>query len=303
MMSLPNTLRKASILLAALAASVALSPLARAEFLDGTNSQYGIIAGPNTSEMQLSSSIYNGNVATDNPTTTPSGNYVRFRSGTINGNFSFVGLPQLNLGGGTLVGSRIGGDSGVSTAYNSIANLSNTFAGESGTASLGSGVLNASNGIVDGSGNFVFTTTASNFLSGGNLTINGTANQNVVLNVTGNNNVRFRNSLLLTGGITPDNVFINVTGVGQQVGALDNSIGSGIVVNGILVAQNDQINIDSIVVNGRIIGGSDQDLELVSGFVLNSPPPVPEPASVVSLLGLGGMGLLGLVRRRRSRAA
>ena len=303
-MLLDQTIGKASVLLAALTVAVAFSVQARAEFLDASNSQYGIIAGPGTNSMQFSNSTFNGNVATDNPTTTPGGNYVQFSSGTIIGNFSFVGLPQTNLGAGTLIGSRIGNDSGVSTAYNSIAALSNTFAGEAGTPFSGAGTLNASNGTVDPSGNFVFTTTASNFLNAGALVINGTAGQNVVLNVTGNNNVQInKNSLALTGGLTPDNVFINITGNGGQIGLLGiNALNSGVVVNGIIVGLNDKFNVDNMTVNGRIIGGDNQDFQLVSGFNLNSPPPVPEPVAVVSLLGLAGMGLIGMVRRRRRAA-
>ncbi len=57
---------------------------------------------PNTTSMQFSNSTFNGNVATDNSRTTAGGNYVQFSSGTINGNFSFVGTAQSNLGSGTL---------------------------------------------------------------------------------------------------------------------------------------------------------------------------------------------------------
>src|SRR5262249_9544992 len=43
---------------------------ARAQFSLGLAANYGAIAGPNTTKMNLNNSTYNGNVATDNPTTT-----------------------------------------------------------------------------------------------------------------------------------------------------------------------------------------------------------------------------------------
>jgi hypothetical protein len=118
--------------LAMVAATGSAIPHAQAGFMLGDAVDFGIIAGPNTTSMQFSNSTYNGNVATDNPNTTAGGNYVQFSSGTINGNFSFVGTAQTNLGSGTLNGSEIANDSRVSAAYGTISSLSITFAGETG---------------------------------------------------------------------------------------------------------------------------------------------------------------------------
>jgi hypothetical protein len=292
------TLWKPLILFAAFGVSVVLSAQARADFEIGAAANYGIIAGPNTTSMQFSNSTYNGNVATDNSSTTAGGNYVQFSSGTINGNFSFVGTAQTNLGSGTLNGSNIANDSNVSSAYNTISSLSSTFAGEAGLSFGGSGSLTASTGTQDAAGNYVFTTTANNFLSGGALTLTGTASDYVVINVTGNNNVQLKNLLSLSGGITDDHVFINITGTGQQIGGNTN----GGIVNGIFVALNDKFNVDNTTIDGRVIGGSNQDFQLVSGFKLNAPPtPVPEPSRIVAVLGLVSMALIGLGLAARQR--
>lgn len=293
----PMTIRliRSTILFAVLGASLVLSAPARASFNLGTAANYGVIAGPNTTSMQFSNSTFNGNVATDNSTTTAGGNYVQFSSGTINGNFSFVGTAQTNLGSGTLNGSKIANDANVATAYTTITNLSTQFAAESGT-SFGSGAqtLLATNGILDSSGNHVFQTTASNFLQGGTLTINGSSSQYVVVDVTGNSNVQLSNQLLLTGGITDDHVFINVVGSGDQVGGTTN----GGAINGVFVALNDSFNIDNTTIDGRVIGGSNQNFMLVSGIVLTAPPsPVPEPASLA--LFSGGLIGIGMIRRRK----
>jgi hypothetical protein len=138
------------------------------------------------------------------------------------------------------------------------------------------------------------------------LTINGAATDSVVINVTGNNNVQLKNLLNLTGGITSDNVFINILGVGQQIGGNTNKG----VVNGVIVGLNDKFNIDNTTIDGRIIGGSNQDFQLVSNFLLNappSPPPqvnpgVPEPSTwAMLLLGFAGIGFMAYRRRNKSR--
>jgi hypothetical protein len=254
--------------------------------------------------MQFSNSTYNGNVATDNSGSTAGGNYVQFSSGTINGNFSFVGTAQTNLGSGTLNGAKISNDANVSSAYTTISNLSATFAGEAGTTFVaGAQTLNATSGTLDGGGNYVFTTTAANFLSSGALTINGTASQYVVIDVTGNNNVQLKNLLNLTGGITDDHVLINITGTGQQVGGNTN----GGIVNGIFVALNDKINIDNTTIDGRLFGGgTNQDFQLVSGFKLNAPPSpslngtVPEPSTwAMMILGFAGIGFMAYRRKNK----
>jgi hypothetical protein len=72
---------KSAILLSALCATVGLSTQARASFVLGEAAFFGIIAGPDTHSMQFNSSTYNGNVATDNSSTTAGGNYVQFSSG------------------------------------------------------------------------------------------------------------------------------------------------------------------------------------------------------------------------------
>ncbi len=298
---------KSVMRLSVLSVCVALSPQASAGTIDlGEAAYYGAIAGPNTKSLQFSNSIYNGNVATDNSGTTAGGNYVQFSGGTINGNFSFVGTAQANLGAGTLNGSKIANDANVSSAYNTISSLSSTFASQTATSFGGSGTLNATSGVLDATGSYVFTATANNFLAGGALTINGSATDSVVINVTGNNNVQLKNLLNLTGGITSDNVFINILGVGQSVGGNTNKG----IVNGVFVALDDKFNIDSTTIDGRIIGGGSNDFQLVSNFVLNappSPPPqvnssVPEPSTwAMLLLGFAGIGFMAY--RRKSKPA
>jgi hypothetical protein len=277
---------------------------ARAQFSLGLAANYGIIAGPNTTSMNFSNSTYNGNVATDNPTTTAGGNYVKFTSGTINGNFDFVGTAQTNLGAGTLNGSKNSNVGAVASAYNTITNLSTNFAAVPNATTLPtSGTVNASAGATNtgfGTTRF-FTTTTGNFLNNP-LVINGSSSDFVVINVTGTSNFNFSSgdSFTLTGGITSDQVFVNFTQAGT-IGGNSNKA----PLNFVLVGLNSEIHIDNTTVNGRVFGGDTRPFVLNSGFVLNAPvvSAVPEPGPFV---GAGVVTLIGLVyswcRRRRATA-
>ena len=54
------------------------------------------------------------------------------------------------------------------------------------------------------------------------------------------------------------------------------------------------------VYNGQVIAGG--SMTFMSGVVINNVPFVPEPRSIISLLGIGAMGLVGFAWRRRRLA-
>jgi hypothetical protein len=126
----------------------------------------------------------------------------------------------------------------------------------------------------------------------------------VVINInSGASNESLGGAIKLTGGITSDQVFINFLGNGHLSSGSTNNA----AVNATIVAPNMLVNLDSVVINGRLFGGlAQQDFSTVSNFILNQPAvaSVPEPASLLLLtIGMVGGALSfhyrgRLVRRR-----
>jgi hypothetical protein len=271
---------------------------ARSELALGTAVNYGVLTGPNIHNFQLTSdTTINGTVGIGS-----SPNGIQLGGGTITGDLDNAGTVAGAPYGGTVNGTINQNVADVTNAYNTVKSLSNTLAGESGTTLTSSlivgGVLQATSGTLDGNGNYVFTIAANKFSGLGSFTINGTGAQNVVINITGNQNFNFSNGIALSGGLNDDNVLYNITGTGN-IGAAANKA----VVNGDIVGINATFNMDAVVIDGRIIGGaSGADFQLVSNFTLNQPSstPVPEPSSLALTSLAGGICCL-VYRRRRSR--
>ena len=250
------------------------------------------------------------------------GKYAATGPGTITGivEFAAASSGQFSSSNTTYVPSLSPGvnptynNGNVQTDINNLNTLSTTYAGESGfglgnlTATT---TINASAGTLHGSDR-VFTVGSVNLNNSTTLTINGNGttpgtSQNVVLNITGNN-PNFNGTILLTGGLTSDQVLINVTGTNSTLTISAN----GATSTGIFLDPNGPITVNHAVVNGRLFGGDSHNMQVVSGVTLNGPShlqtqqAVPEPnsavvAALVGLTALGGAAVRTL--RRRSRCA
>jgi hypothetical protein len=266
------------LLLAVTAACLTILPsAAKADYNLGAAANYGLIAGPSVTSETLSGSTINNNVGVAGAT-----NFT-FMGGTINGSLDFSGPgPATGNTSGTIVNGIDFNNSNVTAAYNAIASISNTATSETGSALSGSSI-SLSNYTADGDNNYVFTVSSSAFLSTSGLTINGTAGQSVVINVSAGN-VAFNNSILLTGGIDSNHVFINIEGSGYSVTA-----SNGSTISGVVSALGDSINLTNAIINGRIIGGGNSGFVIGAAVSLTS---VPEPSSLVMLL-VGGTLVVG----------
>jgi hypothetical protein len=301
-------------LAAALALAAGATPRARADINLGDAANYAVIANVGSHGFHLSSdSVVTGNVGLLYTSSNP----FQLSSGTITGNVDLQGTFTGSTGG-TVTGTITPNVAQVVTDYNNLTTLSNnlgssTVLASAPTISNGATSLTASSGFAytDGSGNSasVFQMTANNFSglnSSSGFTINGTASQTVVIDITGNNNVAFSTPFLLSGGITSDHVFFNILGSNQNVQFSGH--GQNTTFNADILTINDNVNFNSITITGRIFGGNANDFSIVSNAFVTQPvgttqfSTTPEPSSLATVLVIAGLTGAGYAwRRRRSR--
>jgi hypothetical protein len=208
-------------------------------------------------------------------------------NGPISGSLNFAGSSysgQENQTPGSGVNYNV---AEVNTILSDISALSSTYTGGASLAINASGTtqtVNASSGTYETSsayGNaYVFDVTSVNLNDGGTLQIDGTSAEKVVLNVDGLNS-EFNGSITLAGGLTSEDVIINIVG-----GEFQNT--SGTTQNVTYVGENvaGGFNVAGQV-NGPVIVGGSGPFEINSGGRVDFVAAVPEPGT-----WLAGMFLL-----------
>jgi hypothetical protein len=187
-------------------------------------------------------------------------------------------------------------------------NLGQTLGGEAGTAVTltSSQTINASSGVLDSHGNRVFTTSSVNLNNSTTLTINGSASDYVVINVT-DNNPAFNGTIALTGGITTDHVIFNMFGgnyLTHTSGPTLTISTNGATSMGIFLDPNGGMQMNHSVLDGRFFGGDTTNQQIVSGANINAPTtPSAAPLPATAMAGLILMGGLAVVRRSRVATA
>ncbi len=126
------------------------------------------------------------------------------------------------------------------------------------------------------------------------LTISGTSSDKFIFNISGT----YQTNVAMTlHGVTSSQLLFNFTGTSGnvfQTSGGDTSYGTYLATDG------GNFQFSNLHLTGNLIN-TDGHIQYVSGTRSNYPF-VPEPASVVGLLGLAAMGLIGLVRNRRRAA-
>ena len=329
-MSLLRDRTKALIFAAALAVGAAAVPQVHADLIVGSGAdQYAVLAQFDSSHTNYNNGNIVGNIGIGSP------RQFTISNASLTGNIDFSGAANTsgisggtgNLppgayavsGGGTFTGSVHSNVLAVTNAINYTNDLSQTLGGQSASGTsisvAGGGSINASAGFletgvsVDGNalGNYrLFNVSSVNFPNG-TFTINGSATDKVVLDVAAAAN--FHGIIVLAGGITSDNVVINMFGgnyVTHTGGPTLDVNTNGLVTTGTFLAPNSQMSLTHATLDGRFFGGDTHDQQIVSGANINAPAvlPTPEPATIA--LALSGLATLGIARawrgRRRKRA-
>jgi len=293
--------------------TIPLLPLQRAmaAFMLGGGEDYAILfQGTGGNTLQITNVTINGNVGVaDSGQATDSG------PSTINGRIDFsaadTGQFSNNNGANIITGGVHYNVASVQSAMNYVNSLSQQLFGDAGTAvAISNGtVLNASSGttyVVNGQTVHVFD--SSSFTNGGNqtLTINGSASDLVAINLDGIGNIQVHGGILLTGGITADDVVFNLGGGNYTThtgaGSLDinNNGGTAGLAQGIFLDPNGAMDATNAEIFGRMFGGDSHDFQYVSGSTITMPPGVPDPGATVLLMGLGLAFLAGAKKKFHS---
>lgn len=151
-------------------------------------------------------------------------------------------------------------DSGAASAKN-VADTAKNLTGSGLTFAPGSMTINAVN---SGADNYVFNL-SDLILSNYVLTLNGTSTQSYVFNISGTFKLT-KTSILLSGGLTADNVLFNYTG-GSDI--VINNVGatpSTYTVNGIILAATTASPTNPV---SAPTGNSDRSSILLTGGTLN----------------------------------
>ena len=253
------------------------------------NANIGI--GTITGKVNLHNEVVNGKVDA-------SGNAADVVAG---GNIT--GTQPVSRGGAPPSGSPASVNSNVAAVESAITTakaLSSAYGAEaaSGTPVTinGTTTIKASDGFLDlPSGARLFTASSFSIGNGHTVTINGSASDYVVINVTGNSGNKLDGALTLTGGITPNQVLINFIGVGGSVQGAAN----GATLQGTFLIPNQKVQLNSLTIDGHLFGGAaGQDFQFVSNALMaQSLTAVPEPTTL--LLGATGLVALGVWGRKR----
>jgi uncharacterized repeat protein (TIGR01451 family) len=193
----------------------------------------------------------------------------------VNGNVDFAASNTGQFSGTSPSGTVNYNVAAVTNALNTVNALNTTLGGLPGTnvAINGNTTINASNGTFSASGTGytnvrVFTVTSFSLGHGQDLTINGDANgDSVVLNFTSDTN--FNGNVVLTGGLTPDNVLFNFVG-GPSL-SFNNGAGASNLSQGIFLDPNGPVSSNNSNIVGRLFGGDSANFQFNGGSNITAP--------------------------------
>ena len=202
--------------------------------------------------------------------------------GTIGGrlDFSAANTGQFSNSNGSNIGPASVNYSvaAVTSALNTVNSLGSSLAGLGNNLAIsGTQTINESAGklvTVNGVSYRIFNVTSYSENDGKVVTINGDGSGDpVVFDFGFNSNVILGGDVVLTGGLSDDQVIWNFTTSGKNF-SLNNNASSyplPAAFHGVILAPNDPISLVNANLDGRVFGGDSSDMQIVSGDTINAP--------------------------------
>ena len=261
----------------------------------GPAADYGVLgingAAINTgATVHLSSGplIVNGNVGSGD-----NGQFQADGGGHINGRLDFAPSATINPGNDTFSGGMH--QISFNPIEQAVQNEANFVQGLTPTQSFTS-ITNATT-LNSAGGQNVISIAQDIHLSDGNLTLNGSASDVFIFQIKGTMELSGNSDIVLTGGLTPNNVLFDFIGAGSQFQTSGQAKTAGI-----FLAEDRAININGGIHDSEFISGV--SLSFQSNPTVNQPGTVPDRGSTLLLMSLGLM-IIGMVRpglaQRRSK--
>lgn len=192
----------------------------------------------------------------------------------------------------------------LATAVSEASSASTTAKGLTATGTIAGGsvsVTNPGNSVTFNgvAGQNVVDLTNFTLNGGGTFTIHGTSSETFIINVSGNFTVP-DGKIVLTGGVTANNVLFNITGTGATV----TMGGPSSEVLGTILAPSRAVSLSDGTLIGAVISGSNisitGDTSVIQDSFSSSSSAVPEPAGFV-LAGFACVFGLGTAAYRKLR--
>ncbi len=213
------------------------------------------------------------------------------------GSFDLSGTTATQIGNGLAAGQLVQNSSMALQTTTDLQNLYTSVAGRSATAGAPAGAL-ASAFTWDGSGgNNVVRLTSFGYGSGDTLTLNGTASDYFIFDISGGWSMSSGAQIVLGANVSPDHVLFNLLkaadgGSGADVTASGSSIGQGVIL---ALDRNIAVDTPGGEWTGRLFSDSGRTIHLFSEATIIQP--VPEPGTAA----LAALGLVALGLRRKLR--
>lgn len=208
--------------------------------------------------------------------------------GQIVGRVDYAPSATLNTGGNIITGgTHQMSFSPVQQAVQNMVNFANSLSATQSFSSITSPMTLTSTASQN-----VISIANDIHLSGGNLTLSGSASDVFIFKISGTMELSGNTNIILTGGLTADNVLWDFIGSGSQFQTSGQSRTAGI-----FLAPDRVININGGIHNSEFISGV--SLSFQSNPQITQPVPEVTPSSMI----FGFLGLLVAVSSRRALAA